>query len=468
MTIQGWKYVCLILISLVIGLAAGNGTEVAAANISDFVNISPYIEVESSYDDNVFAIAEDAALPDDAEKREDLSLSTRAGVGVDISLERPYLTLGLGMDYSFAYITYMENTELDDTQSELDFDMTFASKYEETVIGDRFKLTLKDMLSLIPLDDEEPMLPGNQAIRNDFKTGVDYKLFATRRMNFTVGYAYTRTDYFEDDPIDVATIPNYEDSSDLTQESQAHTGKVDVSYHLNSKLSYLLNYTYSNYIREENPGELVSANFSRHNILSGFRAKLTPRIHSNLKAGYGATSYETVDGLDQDDQSNFVAEANITANFAHQPLSTIGYRRYYTENDFGDTLLTDDIFGRIGFKVAQGLVINLSGDYIRESRDLLDDETSQILFGVDTEYQLFKNIKFLAGYNYRQKEFFEHGFVSQEDVEETSHIFSSGFQYQIGRYVLLKGMYSYTDKSSDASNREYSRNKFTASGKVIF
>lgn len=439
-----------------------------AANISEFVNITPYLEIEGVYDDNVFEISEDTPLPEDAEEREDLSMNAKAGVGVDINLERPYLKVGLGVNYDFIYSKYTNNTEQDDIQHNLDFDLNFLSKYEEGIVRDRVKFHVRDVLELIPIDEEEPLLPGNRALRNQFDVGLDYKLISTRRLSFIVGYAYGRTDY-ENISIEVETVAEqFDESDDLTQESQIHTGKADFQYLLNSKLTYILSYTYQFSDREENPGELVSADFSRHNVLSGVQAKLTSRIHSNLKAGYTLTSYNDVDSLEQDDQDSFVVEASVTANFARQPLMTVGYRRYYTENDFGDTLLTDNIFGRMGIKLAKGLLVNLSGDYILEDRDLFDDETTQILFGANTEYELVKNFTLLVGYNYRNKEFFEQNFLARQEREETSHTFSGGVQYQVARYVLLKGMYYYTDQTSDIAVQEYTQNQFIASGRVIF
>lgn len=461
---KGW-YIGIVVICLLLVDVPG----VVAANISDFIKISPYIEVESSYDDNVFELSEDAPLPENAKEREDLSLDARAGVEVDIALERPYLDMGVGLNYSFGYVKYMENTDLDTIQNNLDFDFNFASKYEEGILRDRLQLYIKDVLSLIPLDEEEPFYPGNLTIRNEFDIGLDYKLISTRRITFTLGYSYGRVDYEEDDPIEVVTISDiYEESSDLTQESQTHTGKADFRYILNPRLTCLVTYTYAYVGREENPGEFVSANFFRQNVLGGFEAKLTPRIQSNIRAGYGWTSYDDVEDLSQDDQNDFLAETSLTANFAHLPLVTVGYRRYFVENDFGDTLLTDNVFGRVGFKIAQGFLVNLDGDYIREDRDLFDDETVQTKFGVNSEYEVLKNTKLLAGYDYKKKDFFAQNFLAVEAREETSHVFSGGVQYRIGRRFLLKGMYSYTDKTSDVAEQEYSRNKFTAGGKVIF
>ncbi len=109
----------------------------------------------------------------------------------------------------------------------------------------------------------------------------------------------------------------------------------------------MASYTYQFSDREES-GRTGERRFFRHNILSGIQAKLTPRIHSNFQVGYTLTLYDDVASLSQEDQDNFVVEASVTANFARQPLMTVGYRRYYTENDFGDTLLTDNVFGRMG------------------------------------------------------------------------------------------------------------------------
>ncbi|GAK59794.1 hypothetical protein U27_06779 [Candidatus Vecturithrix granuli] len=457
-------WICIFVGCLLIWWASDS----SAANISEFVNITPYLEIEGVYDDNVFELSEDASLPEDAEEHEDFLFNTRAGVGVDLNLERPYLKFGIGVDYDFTYSKYTNNTEQDGVEHNLDFELDFLSKYEKGIVRDRVKFNIRDVLSLIPIDEEEPLLPGNRALRNEFEVGLDYKLISTRRISFTVGYAYGRTDY-ENTSIEVETVADqYEHSDDLTQESQIHSGKADFQYVLNSKLTYVLSYVYQFSDREENLGELVSANFSRHNVLSGIQAKLTPRIHSNFRAGYTLTSYDDVGNLSQSDQDNFVVEASVTANFARQPLMTVGYRRYYTENDFGDTLLTDNVFGRMGIKVTKELLVNLSADYILEDRDLYDDDTKQMLFGVNTEYEILKNMMLLVGYNYRNKEFFEQNFLAEQEREETTHTFSGGLQYQVARYVLLKGMYYYTDKSSDIAEQEYSRNQFIASGRVIF
>jgi hypothetical protein len=263
-------------------------------------------------------------------------------------------------------------------------------------------------------------------------------------------------------------VTGYEHSSILTQESQSHTGKANVQYLLNSRVTCKLNYNYMLTTREENPGELVSANFTRQNALGGFEVKFTPRIHGNFEGGYSHTSFDDVAGEEQDDQSSVVAETSITANFAHQPLMTVGYRKYYVENDFGDTLLTDNVFARMGFKIAQGFMVNFSGDYTLEDRNLFDDETEQKKFGVDAQYEIIKNLTLLAGYNYAKKDFFARNFLAKENREETSNIFSGGAQYKVGHHVLLKGEYSYTDKTSNIAEQEFTRNKFTASGKVIF
>ncbi len=203
-------------------------------------------------------------------------------------------------------------------------------------------------------------------------------------------------------------------------------------------------------------------------MLSGIRATLTSRIHSDIQAGYSFTSYEDVGDLSQEDQDSVVVEASVTANFAYQPLMTVGYRRYFVENDFGDTLLTDTIFGDVGIKIMPGLIVNLSSDYIMEDRDLAADESTQVGFGVNTEYEVLKNIVLLAGYGYRNKEFFERNFLIQGKREETTHEFSGGMEYKVSRYFLLKGMYFYTDRTSDVEAQEFSKNRFVASGKVMF
>lgn len=451
-------------------LMLGVGTSYThAANISEFVNITPYIELEEVYDDNVFEIPEDAPLPEDGEEREDFYLNARAGVGVDITLERSYLDLGFGVSYDFVYTKYVQNTEFDAIQHNLDVDFDFVTKIEEQVGRDRFKLRVNDDLSFIPIDEDEPQFPGNLTFRNDFKVGASYKLISTRRIAFTLGYSYGRTDYEEDDPIEVSTVAGFEDTSDLTQESQTHTGNVDFNYLLNPRLTYLLTYKYHFVDREENSGELVSATFSRHHVLSGIQAKLSSKIHSTIQAGYSLTAYEDVGDLSQDDQDSFVVEASIAAkNLPHQTLMEFGYRRHYIENDFGDTLLTDNISGDIGIKIIQGFIVNLSSSYIIEDRDLYRDETTQILFGANAEYEVFNNMALLAGYNYRNKEFFEQNFLLVGERDETTHQVSGGLEYKIARHFLLKGMYYYTDKTSNINEQEFSRNKFVASGKVVF
>lgn len=445
----------------------GDAAGVRAANISDFLKITPYVEVEGSYNDNLFEIPKEASLPQDAKERTDLTLSARVGASVDLTFDRPYLTLGLGLNYVFEYLKYVNNTHLDDTRNNLDVKVTLASNYEEGIIRDRLKVNLKDGLTLIPVDENEPLFRGNRTFRNSFEIGADYKIISTRRMAFLVGYGYGRVD-FVDSPINVASVVGYANTSELTQASQTHRGKADFEYTFNPQITATATYTYDYALRPEQSEKQTSADFSRQNLLGGFQVKLSPRIQGNVQAGYGLTKYNDVGERSQADQNDFIMESSINANFAHQPLVTIGYRQYFTENDFGDTLLTGDVFGRLGIKFAPGFFVNFAGDYIREYRDLLADETTQRIFGVNTEYELAKGMKLLAGYDYTKREFFAHNFLNDVVREETSHIVSGGVEYKIGRRFLLKGLYSYTDKIADIAVQEFNRNKFTASGKVIF
>ncbi len=456
------------IVMLAVCLGGSFAMQAVAATITDFVEITPYVEVQSTYDDNIYEISEDAALPEDAQERDDLSLDARAGIDANISLDRPFLSIGAEIRYALQYSKFMENTNLDGARHDLDFDFTFSSKYEEGILQDRVKLSLNDTLSFIPIDEEEPLLSGNTSIRNNFLVGLDYKLISSRRLGLVVGYAYNRMDYFEDEPITVVTVEEYEDSDVLTQESQTHQGKAELKYVMNSRVTGLLAYNYAFATREDEDGVLVSANFNRHNVLAGVQAKLTPRMHGILQSGYTMTRFDNVGGASQDDQNDFVTEASLSANFAHQPLMTVGYRRYYVENDFGDTLLTDNVFARMGFRLAEGFLVNLSGDYIVEGRALYDDDTTQKLFGADAELELIKNMSLLAGYNYRRKDFFAQNFSGNSQREETNHIVSGGLQYKAGRHFLVKGLYTYTDKRSNIAEQEFNRNKFTATGKVIF
>ncbi len=439
-----------------------------AANISELVNIRPYAEFGGGYDDNIFQIPENSELPSNGVEREDSYLDARAGVDVDLTLERQFLIVTLGLGYQYLYRKYSSNTDLDDSEHDLNFDFSVGSEYEEGFFRDRAKLNVGNVLSYIPIDEEEPLLPGNRTWRNNFDVGVDYNLMSKPRTAFILGYSYGRIDY-GDDPITVWTVSDdYASSSDLMQDSQSHTGTANFKHALNSKLTYVLTYAYQMTLRDEKEEQLTSSNFSRHNVSTGVEAKLSPRMTANLKGGYSMTSYEDVDDLSQDDQDDFTAEASLTGNFGQRPLMTVGYKRHFTENDFGDTLLTDDIFGRFGFKIAQGLLVNLTADYILENRALYEDETKQALFGVNSEYELVKNLRLLAAYNYRRKDFFEQDFLGESDREETSHILSGGMEYKVTRYVLLKGMYFYTDKSSNLPEQDYARNQFIASGRVIF
>jgi hypothetical protein len=99
---------------------------------------------------------------------------------------------------------------------------------------------------------------------------------------------------------------------------------------------------------------------------------------------------------------------------------------------------------------------------------LNEDHTTQTVFGIDGQLEVWKGLTLLSGYSYRQKEFFENNFVGRSDREETSHIVNGGLQYKIGRHFLVKGLYTYTDKRSNVPDQEFSRNMFTATGKVIF
>ena len=61
---------CYILL-MIVCMGLGFAMPAVAANISDFVEITPYVEVESTYNDNVYEISKDTPLPKDAKERDD-------------------------------------------------------------------------------------------------------------------------------------------------------------------------------------------------------------------------------------------------------------------------------------------------------------------------------------------------------------------------------------------------------------
>ena len=462
----------LIHVVVVMFLGCVGASSAWAVNISEFVTLEPYVEISGGYDDNIYNLSEDAPLPENGEKREDSYLDTRAGIKADIHMEESLLNFDLGATYEFVYLKYSENTELDDTQNNVDFDLSLGSKYEEGFFKDRVKFNVNDVFSFIPIDEDEPMFVGNETWKNEFTAGVTYNVISKPRTAFILGYSYDRSDYGDED-IDVWTVSDqYTSSDDLTQDQQTHTGTVDMKHAFSSKLTGVLSYAYEFASREENPGELQSANFGRQSVEGGVEAKLTPRVHSNLRVGYAWTSYDDVDGLEQDDQNGVVGELSVTGKFdqmTFSPLMNIGYRQYFDENDFGDTLLAGDVFGRIAFKIAEGYIVTLSADYMQEDRDLYDDSGDILTLGVNGEFEVVKNMRLLAGYSYGQHQYFSYEFLEdRNDAEDTTHTFSGGLEYKVARYVLLRGMYYYTDQSSDTPTDEYTKNKFLASGRVIF
>ena len=89
MTDRGLKNFFAILV-LGVCFICSSTSYVDAANISEFVNITPYLEIGAIADDNIYEIAEDVPLPD-GQSSDDVYLDTRAGVGVDLTLERRLL-----------------------------------------------------------------------------------------------------------------------------------------------------------------------------------------------------------------------------------------------------------------------------------------------------------------------------------------------------------------------------------------
>ena len=113
--------------------------------------------------------------------------------------------------------------------------------------------------------------------------------------------------------------------------------------------------------------------------------------------------------------------------------------------------------------------MTLSADYTQEDRNLYDDSGDTLTLGVNGEFEVVKNMRLLAGYSYGQQQYFSYEFLeNRNDAEDTTHTFSGGLEYKVARYVLLRGMYYYTDQSSDAPTDEYTKNQFLASGRVIF
>lgn len=474
-------------------------SDASAVALSRKSRVTPYIEVRETFDDNVFFIPEggslaDAPLATNPQSEDDSVFNLNAGVGIQLDVTR---LLTLDFSYGLNYQNYADNSDNNQFIHNLRLGATIAPRSAgENPRGflDRLTLRIQDNLATVPIDSEEPLLPGNKTFRNTFGITPTYRIIDTRRLSLDAGYGYQRVDFTEEE-VDLAGVPLVE-TRQVTSNSQTHSGLVTVSYIINPRLTFVSDYTISQVIREDPEfTDIVDprtrADITRQRILGGVDFKLSPKVSGFAKVGFDHTSFSSVDvvdpvtGLvqqvDQDDQSGLATNFRLAYTLSPRSSLSVAYNRFFTENDFGETLETDDVLGQLQLRLGRRTRANVGVNYRNEFRELTqftdpddpaigNEENVTLGFLGNLEYRLGERIRTFGGYEVRNKEFFSEIFFdpTRGQREDTTQMFNLGFGYFLTEYFSIGAEYDYTDNDSNFDEQDYTRNRFSLFGRASF
>jgi hypothetical protein len=493
-------------------------SDASAVALSKKSRITPFIEVREIFDDNIFLLQEDAPLEENQQSRDDQIFDFAAGVALELDVSR---RLNVGFGYRFDYLTYVENDDQNQSIHALDLKadinprsvvgstLSFPEGIDEASSPkgptggrapgsflDRLNIKIRDNLSTVPIDTEEALLPGNKTFRNTFDIAPSFRIIAAKRTFLDVGYQYSRVD-FTDETVDLRTAPLVDQTEQLTTNSFSNIFFLDFGYVVNPRLIFSVDYSVEPKDRPDpDPSEITDprnrADIVRQHLLAGFNFKVTPRVLGSAKVGFESTSFDEVQFTDpdsglvqtlsQDDQSIFAAGFSLTGSLSIRSTINISYDRHFTENDFGETLKTDDVRGKYGLRIGRRSQASFGVNYRREIRELTltpedtsgiasgEDENTAFGFDGSVEYRLAERIRTFGGYQIRNKQFFGEIFFdpSRDIREDTTQRFNVGLGYLITRYLSVNAEYEFVDNDSNLDEQDYNVNRFSIFGKASF
>jgi len=471
-------------------------TDASAVALSRKSRVTPYVEVRETFDDNIFLLPEGAPLRPGQESRDDSIFNLRAGVDLQLDVTR---LLTLGFSYQLDRLDYADNQDKDQFINSLELRADIAPRSAEgaqRTFLDRLTLRIRDSLATIPIDTEEALLPGNKTTRNIFEITPTYRIIDTRRTFLDLGYGYQRVDFTEED-VELTTAPVVTNTNQLTSESQTHQGLLNLGYIINPRWTFVTDYTISRKDREEPSPSLVvdprtRADITRQRLTGGFQFKLSAKTSGIAKLGVEHTDFSPVDVVDpntglvqeieQDSQSGLAANFALITNLSLRSTLTLAYDRFFTENDFGETIETDDLSGRLVFRLGRKTSGGVLVGYRFETRELTqtsllapgatvtNDDNTILRFQGGLEYRLGERIRTFGGYEVQNKDFFSELFFDplRGQREDTTQKFNVGLGYFFTQYFSVNAEYNFVDNDSNFDEEDYTVNRFSLFGRAAF
>lgn len=463
--------------------------EALAFELSKKSRITPFVEVRETFDDNVFLLSDGEPLPVNAKSKDDSIFNLSAGVGLDVDITR-FLTLGLG--YRMDYQNYTNNDENDQFIHALELKADIGKR----AYFKRLTINIKENLTTVPIDTTQALLPGNKTFRNEFQITPSYRIIDTKRTFFDAGYSYRRVDYTKN-TVQLTSTPLVTETTQVVSNSQSHGGVFNFGYILNPRLRFVTDYNISRLLREEpKPNEIVDprtrADITRQRLTSGVDFKLSPRWSGLAKIGFETNTFSAVEfvdpttgqvqRIDQRDRSGFAANFGLNFNISVRSNLALTYDRFFSENDFGETLETDNVVSRLVLRLGDNARTSLAFNYRHETRELIqtpvttpgiatgNDSASSVEFAGDIEYMFTEKIRTFGGYKISNRQFFSEIFFdpTRGAREDTNQTFNVGAGYSLTRYLSINANYEFIHNNSNFDIDDYNVNRFSIFSRANF
>jgi opacity protein-like surface antigen len=460
-----------------------------AFELSARSRLTPFVEVRETFDDNVFLLSEGEPLPINAKSKDDSIFNLSAGVGLDVDITQ-FITLGLG--YRMDYQNYADNNENDQFIHALELKADVGKR----AYFKRLTINIKENLTTVPIDTTQALLPGNKTFRNEFQITPSYRIIDTKRTFFDAGYSYRRIDYTKN-TVQLTSTPLVTETTQVVSNSQSHGGVFNFGYILNPRLTLVTDYNISRLLREKpEPTEIVDprtrADITRQRLTGGVNFKLSPRLSGLAKIGFETNTFSAVEfvdpttgqvqRIDQRDRSGFAANFGLNFNITPSSSLALTYDRFFSENDFGETLETDDVISRLVLRLGDNARTSLAFNYRHETRELIqtpvtapgiatgNDSANSIGFAGDIEYMITQRIRTFGGYKIANRQFFSEIFFdpTRGDREDTTQTFTVGVGYSLTRYLSINTDYEFIHNDSNFDIDDYNVNRFSIFSRATF
>jgi len=200
------------------------------------LTLTPELTVREEYNDNIYL--------DRVDKQSDFI--TIVFPRLSILEETNYLNLELG--YGLRFLHYQDHSQENETRIK---DVQRITGRADILPGRDFSILVEDSLTRVPIDDRLPGADDNEIVNrtnlNRFMVNPRYSIGRSPGLTSIIGYTYETLSY----------------QNPIGDDSESHTGYVDLTKDLSSRLSLSLGYLYRNHLAT------YTENYTRQDVSGG-------------------------------------------------------------------------------------------------------------------------------------------------------------------------------------------------------